>query len=86
MQRRRYNASNQLTMSDRITLLREQLDIHLNAAFSVLRQIREEATKLQSTAGFSTTAPSNGLTQSEIAAILAKRELTIQKRARRLTK
>jgi len=65
-------------MPDRLTILKSQLDIHIDAALATIMEMRQEATKL---ADVSTSAlPTGVLTDEQIAKALAKREKTIQKR------
>jgi hypothetical protein len=66
-------------MTDRLTILKSQLDLHLDAAMATIMEIRQEATKLQMT-DVSTSVLSNGLTEDEVASMLARRQRVVQKR------
>jgi len=56
-------------MSDRLTILNHQLNIHLEAAMSVIMEIRNEANKIQQPV-----VRKSGLTDEQIAFALSERE------------
>jgi hypothetical protein len=67
-------------MSNRLIILQNKLNLHVEAAMATLMEIKQEATKLQSTADVSTSALSNGLTDEQTTKLLTRRERTIRKR------
>jgi hypothetical protein len=65
-------------MPDRLTILKAELDLHLDAAYATIMEMRKEATKL---ADVSTSAiPTGALTDEQIFKALSRRERTIQKK------
>lgn len=68
-------------MSDRLKILKSQLDLHLDAAMATIMEMRKEATKLQSLPGVSTSSLGNGaLSEDQIAKLLMRRQNSVQKR------
>lgn len=63
-------------MTDRLTILNNELEYHLNAARELAQRITEEATRLRT--GVSTSAQC--LTDEQIIKVLARREKAVQKR------